>query len=56
MYFFKGDKYWAYDHSCKSVREYYISAEWPGIPSNVDGATWGGHSSFYFFKGELYVI
>jgi hypothetical protein len=27
---------------------------WPGIPDNMDGATWGGHSIFYFFKGELH--
>jgi hypothetical protein len=55
-YFFKGDRYWAYDHSCESVRESYISVGWPGIPANVDGASWGGHSIFYFFKGELCVI
>ena len=54
-YFFKRDRYWVYDHSCRYAYETsYISVGWPGIPDNMDGATWGGHSIFYFFKGELH--
>jgi hypothetical protein len=53
IYFFKGNKYWTYNHASKCLYSSYISLGWPGIPDNVDGAMWGGCSTFYFFKGEL---
>jgi hypothetical protein len=52
----KGERYWSYGANRKSVRKSAISVGWPGIPANVDGATWGGDSIFYFFKGKLHVI
>ena len=53
IYFFKGDKYWAYDSTIPVPgHPRLISEGWPGIPNNLDAATWYKNSQFYFFKGK----
>jgi len=55
-YVFKGSKYWLL--TAESVADGYprsISADWPGLPDNIDAAfTWPESGSTYFFKGFEY--
>jgi len=55
IYFFKGDKTWAYKGS-SLLPDYpkLISDDWKGIPSNVDAAMHYKRSTFFFFKGKLF--
>jgi len=53
IYFFKGDKTWAYIGS-SLLPDYpkLISDDWKGIPNNVDAAMCYKMSTFFFFKGK----
>jgi len=53
IYFFKGDKTWAYRGS-SLLPDYpkLISDDWKGIPNNVDAAMYYKMSTFFFFKGK----
>ncbi|XP_071829095.1 neutrophil collagenase-like [Apostichopus japonicus] len=56
LYIFRGDLYWRVDNG-ELVQGYprSISANWGGIPSNLDAAFfWTGNSYLYFFKGNQY--
>jgi len=53
-YFFKGTKYWVYTYTrLHPGHPKLISEGWPGIPSDLDAATWYTSSVFYFFKGKF---
>jgi matrix metalloproteinase-14 (membrane-inserted) len=53
-YFFKGTEYWVYTNTrLHPGHPKLISEGWPGIPSDLDAATWFINSVFYFFKGEF---
>jgi hypothetical protein len=53
IYFFKGDKTWAYvGLSLLQGYPKLISDVWKGIPSNVDAAMYYTQSTFFFFKGK----
>lgn len=61
IYAFKGEQYWRWDMVKDELDAGYpkpIQIGWPGIPSNIDAATFSGTNGFYnkiyFFKGDLY--
>jgi len=55
IYFFKGNKTWAYrDSSLLQDYPKLISDEWKGIPNNVDAAMHYKMSTFFFFKGKRF--
>lgn len=57
-YFFKGDRYWRYDHSIHQVDKANAKIGedgWAGVPSNLDAAILHPkNGKAYFFKGNQY--
>ena len=51
-YFFKGEKYWRYDWSTRSVDRGYpqvIGVTWKGLPNDIDAA-------FHWRRGRAYIL
>lgn len=57
LYIFKGNKFWRYDSSRKSVDPGYpktIQSILPGLPNNLNAALQWKNGRTYFFKGSQY--
>lgn len=57
LYIFKGNKFWRYDSSRKSVDPGYpktIQSIVPGLPNNLNAALQWKNGRTYFFKGSQY--
>jgi hypothetical protein len=51
-WFFKGEEVWKKNYG-RDIEKSDWKKEWPGLPTNLDGAVFTG-SKYYFFKGDKY--